>query len=554
MPGGDAGISLVAQAGIRAVAADVAVMSGYLSMSVPFLAAALAYGVGRATSLASSVLHVGQEAASAAAREGSTGNLSLGSTQLDSHRFATLEGRQVRTSAHVDTGRYTGYSPEGAAFTVAADGTAIADAGVATSRLPAAGIRLSESLAASHENRAAQSRTLGENFSAEAGMARTAAATDATAMVERHSRDVNVGTAHAHGVTESESLQAQNLSSHVDRLSEIGGITKDQAASLTAEASLGGGWGKVVRMGASGRASWRGQTIESEAFNRMQDYAEQHQVMDLWSQVSESSRRYSSATGESELASLDESFGANLTRMQRFEDRASASFQTSENWSAQASQVRAESQAIDRELGQPFFGWLSERPGGDGRPIGVGGAMRLATPQTPEEAETLREYAAEFVSERLPAPAAAGVASLPSRATYEDAREDLQDTQLPATGSAFEGWSQGARERAAQAAVPGDVDVAAAVSRGDTEAAMGGRTGERVERTRSTESAVEEGREAVESERSQPMGQQVLEEVPLIGGWLAGRLYGTARNDAPDAPLAGQPDSAARSTQGQESP
>ena len=180
-------------------------MSGYLSMSVPFLAAALAYGVGRATSLASSVLHVGQEAASAAAREGSTGNLSLGSTQLDTHRFATLEGRQVRTSAHVDTDRYTGYSPEGAAFTVAADGTAIADAGVATSRLPAAGIRLSESLAASHENRAAQSRTLGENFSAEAGMARTAAATDATAMVERHSRDVNVGTAHAHGVTESES-------------------------------------------------------------------------------------------------------------------------------------------------------------------------------------------------------------------------------------------------------------------------------------------------------------------------------------------------------------
>ena len=45
MPGGDIGISLVAQAGIRAVGSDVAVMSGYLSMSVPFLAAALAYRV-----------------------------------------------------------------------------------------------------------------------------------------------------------------------------------------------------------------------------------------------------------------------------------------------------------------------------------------------------------------------------------------------------------------------------------------------------------------------------------------------------------------------------
>ena len=31
------------------------------------------------------------------------------------------------------------------------------------------------------------------------------------------------------------------------------------------------------------------------------------------------------------------------------------------------------------------------------------------------------------------------------------------------------------------------------------------------------------------------MTQQVLEEVPVVGGWLAGRIYGTARNEAPDA-------------------
>ena len=82
MPGGDAGISLIAQAGIRAVASDVAVMSGYLSMSVPFLAAALAYGLSKATVLATSVLAVGQDAASAAAQEGTTGNISLAKRQL----------------------------------------------------------------------------------------------------------------------------------------------------------------------------------------------------------------------------------------------------------------------------------------------------------------------------------------------------------------------------------------------------------------------------------------------------------------------------------------
>ena len=541
MPGGDVGISLVAQAGIRAVAADVAVMSGYLSMSVPFLAAALAYGVGRATSLASSVLHVGQEAAIGAAREGSTGNLSLGSTQVDTHRYATLEGRQVRTSAQVDTGRYSGYTPKGAAYTVAADGTAIADAAVATSRLPAAGIRLSESLASSHESRAAQSRTVGENFSAEASAARSAAATDATAMVERHSRDVNVGTAHAHGVTESESSQAQALSGHMDRLSELAGITKDQAAVLTAEATLGGGWSKVVKVGASGAATWRGQTIESEAFNRLQDYAEEHRVMDLWSSVSEASRRYSTATGESEMASLEDSFGANLTRMRRFEDRASASFQTAESFSAQAAQVRAEAQAIDRELGQPFFAWLTEREGTDGRPIGVGGALRLATPQTPEEAETLREHAAAFVAGHYadrPGSDAVHAAGIPSRTEFEDRREALRTEGSGATATAHEGWAQDTRGRASAAGVPGDGDVgeAAARSRTETDTVMSDRGASRERRTDAAESAVEAGRTAVSEEREQPMAQQVLEEVPLIGGWLAGKFYGTATNTEPDPP------------------
>ena len=296
MPGGDVGISLVAQAGIRAVAADVAVMSGYLSMSVPFLAAALAYGLSKATVLATSVLAVGQDAASSAAHEGTTGNLSLANTSTDTHRYATLEGRQIRTSAHVDTDRYTGYAPAGAAFTVAGDGTPIADMGAATSRVPAAGVRLSESLSSHHEERAVEARSLARNWSVEAGQARNAAVTDATALVERYSHDVSTGEAHARGVTESEGTSVQALESHLEKMSETAGISKNQMAILTGEAKVGGGWDFIVRLGADGSATWRGQTIESEAWEEVKDYADQHQVSELWSQVSEASRRYSTAT------------------------------------------------------------------------------------------------------------------------------------------------------------------------------------------------------------------------------------------------------------------
>jgi len=536
MPGGDIGIALVSQAGIRAVATDVAVMSGYLSMSVPFLAAAIAFGVSRMTSLATSVLHVGQEAASAAAREGSTGNFSLGSTQVDTHRYATVEGRQIRTSAQVDDHRHTGFAAGGAAFTVTGDGTVVADAASATSRIPAAGVRLSQSLAASHEQRASEARNLSRQFSAEAGTARSAAVTDATRLGERYARDVSTGEAHALGVTESESAQVQALESHYERMAETAGIAKDQMAVLAAEARIGGGWNKVMKIGLDGSARWRGQTVESESWNRLREYAERHQVLDLASRVSEASRRYATQTGDSRHAGLEESLAANLSDLRRFEERASLARQESESWAEQAARVRSEAQSIDRALGQPFFAWLSEREGAGGRPLGAGGAIRVASPQTPEDAETLRQYAAAFIAERFPEPAGPDPASVPGRADYEAARDALGDAHARRTEAAHAGWSEGVRDRSREAGTPapGAVEAGAERARAATEGQMAAGAAEREGRRGGTGEEVRSGRTGVEAEIDKPLARHATESVPGVGGWLAGKLFGTAENEAPD--------------------
>ena len=537
MPGGDIGISLVAQAGIRAVASDVAVMSGYLSMSVPFLAAALAYGLSKATVLATSVLAVGQDAASSAAHEGTTGNLSLANTAYDSHRFATLEGRQIRTSAHVDAGRYTGYVPEGAAMTVTADGTVVADAGAATSRIPAAGVHLSESLAVSHETRAAEARGLSRQWSAEAGVARNAAVTDATGLIERYSHDVSTGEAFTRGVTESESSRAQELSSHMEKLAEAGGITREQAAALTGEASVGGGWDFIVKAKADGSAMWREQTFGRESWERVKDYARQHELTDLWSRVSEASRRYSTQTGMSEMASLDESLSANLTRMRSFQERAAFARQESETWSEQAAEVRSDAQSIGRDLSQPFFAWLSERPGTDGRAIGAAGAMRIALPQTAEEAEQLREYAAAFVAEKFPAPAGPDPSTVGGAAEYEGAAGEMRGAYGRETAAAYGGWSEGVRERAGDAGAPrpGETEIGAMEERVETktEQIMMGTAREARRTVTGQETA--EGRAGVAAQTDKPFERHATENLPVVGDWLAGQLFGTAKNAVPDA-------------------
>ena len=191
-------------------------------------------------------------------------------------------------------------------------------------------------------------------------------------------------------------------------------------------------------------------------------------------QLSEASRRYSTATGESEAASLDESVSANLTRMRRFEERASLARQESESWSEQAAQVRTQAQAIDRELGQPFFVWLSEREGADGRPIGAGAAVRIATPQTPEESETLREHAAAFVAERFPRPDGPDPATVGGEAEYGTARDTLSDSYARETAAAYGGWAEGVRDRAyvADAPIPGVVEAGALGARAETKADM----------------------------------------------------------------------------------
>ena len=553
MPGGDVGISLVAQAGIRAVAADVAVMSGYLSMSVPFLAAALAYGLSKATVLATSVLAVGQDAASSAAHEGTTGNLSLANTGYDTHRFATLEGRQIRTSAHVDTDRYTGYAPAGAGFTVTGDGTVVADAASATSRMPAGTVRLSEALATSHQTRAEEARGLSRQWSADAGVSRNAAVTDATNLMQRYSHDVSTGEAHARGVTESESAQVQALEAHYEKMSEIGGITKSQAAVLTGEAKIGGGFSKIVNLGAGGSAAWRGETIESDAWQRMRDYAESHQVTDLWSRVSEASRRWSTASGESEAAALEESLAANLTRMRSFQERASWARQESEMWSEQEAQVRSDAQAIERDLSQPFFAWLSERPGADGRPIGAAGATDLISVQTPEDLEQLREHAAAFIAEKFPAPAGPDPASVGGAAEYEAAAGKMRAAYGRETAAAYGGWAEAVRDRAGAAGTPrpGDVPEDAIREGARSETDMIVRGSAREAKAGVTRDDAREGRAGVAAEEGKAFEHHATENLPFIGGWLAGKLFGTAGNEAPDGPEyrlvdsgAGDPDEA----------
>ncbi|MEM9838019.1 MAG: conjugal transfer protein TraG N-terminal domain-containing protein [Pseudomonadota bacterium] len=121
-------ITLVTQAGIEAVHADIAMIAGYMTLMIPFVAGAIGKGAGTAFSgLSQTLLHPAQTAAQGAAREASTGNISLGSTSFDTHRFSSIDGNRMATSAFVDTGEATWNTPEGGRMRRSASGASIYD-------------------------------------------------------------------------------------------------------------------------------------------------------------------------------------------------------------------------------------------------------------------------------------------------------------------------------------------------------------------------------------------------------------------------------------------
>lgn len=98
--------------GLIATEQEIGATAGYLMMSVPFLSLAILFGARQMTSLATSMLNVGQGTAMEASRAAATGQIALSTVGMN-----TMNANQWLTSTNVDTGRLNGYFSSGGGFT-----------------------------------------------------------------------------------------------------------------------------------------------------------------------------------------------------------------------------------------------------------------------------------------------------------------------------------------------------------------------------------------------------------------------------------------------------
>ena len=538
MPGGDIGISLVAQAGIRAVASDVAVMSGYLSMSVPFLAAALAYGLSKATVLATSVLAVGQDAASSAAHEGTTGNLSLANTGYDTHRFATLEGRQIRTSAHVDTDRYTGYAPAGAGMTVTGDGTVVADAGAATSRIPAAGVRLSESLATSHETArgggpqplaalvggggpGAQRRRHRRDGADRALLPRCLDGEAYARGRHRERERPGAGAAIAHGEARGGGRDHPGAGGGADRRG-------DRRRGLGLHRQGEGG-----RLGHVARPDHRARVLGAREGLCRTAPGDRPLVAGLGSVAALLHRDRGERGGEPRREPVGEPHadahlpGTRLARALRIGELVGAGRPGALRRARPSSASSASPSSRGSRSGRARTGAPSAPPAPCASP-------RRRRRRTPSSSGNTPPRSSPSGSRRPPGRTpAASAARRNTRARRASCARRTRGRPPRPMGAG----RKGVRDRAyvAGAPIPGEVEAAALGERVETKTDMTMTGTAREARRTVTRDEAISGGAGVSVQTDKPFERHATENLPLVGDWLAGKLFGTARNAAPDA-------------------
>ena len=377
-------ITLVTQTGIETVHSDIAMIAGYMTLMVPFAAGALGRGAMAFAGLSQSFLHPAQMAAQSAARETSTGNMSLGNTSFDTHRFNSVDGNRMATSSFVDTGEGSWNTPEGGRMRMTAGGARVYDGMGAISR-GASHVDYQGGLSTALQSEASWSleqRDAAANRSSEARTALAHNVADLTwQMSEGRSFEDVTGYGQDTRMAESASKLLTNASRFAERFAEGKDTRVAMEAYIAASASKGVtvpllGSAKVE---AGGKASAAWEARRSEIYEAAREAVRTDGSQDTYDDVVSTFERGSSSESGQETNAWREAFAANLQESQtasRDLEHYQARSDAARNL---ASHIEREGSGFTANWDNAFLNHMASQDRGDGHVIGVNEAARRWT-------------------------------------------------------------------------------------------------------------------------------------------------------------------------------
>ncbi|WP_342075145.1 conjugal transfer protein TraG N-terminal domain-containing protein [Yoonia sp. SS1-5] len=406
--------------GVYSVGQDVAVMAGYLMMSIPFVAAAIFWGTQRMVGLATSMLAVSQSAAAETGREMATGNLAYANASVGNRTFRNLSmdnyarnnasydnvsANRTVTSPFTDTGRSSSYASDGSLITYNPNGTVGIDGG--SSRVnTATNIALGNSVVGSLRSQASEAMERGEAFRNSFEQTHNRLSSRTSSFMQSLQQGESFSNGRGLSISAEERETLSNSISVIDQFAEQHSVSRQTAFDV----------GLYAQAGVSGRALWANfsagvksnlqrRGVTQENFEAMITSAQSQNMDTAVSDLSRASREYSSSETGSLNTVGDKGFRDTIDDLSREARSAEVYRRASSSYSEAAD--RAQTQFVDNrvDLSAPFVDWMIDHKGMS--PTQAAGVLNGRS--SPEAAAALRSEFSDQYARAVTGPSIAPV-------------------------------------------------------------------------------------------------------------------------------------------------
>jgi len=398
---------------LASVNIDMAALAGYLTMSVPFLAAGLVKGM--VSVLNQSAQYVGgtlQTVTSGVAGEAVVGNISMGNTSFNTHQAYNTTANHTDTSGQFMAGGMSYQLPGGSIATVSPNGAQSINMGPSLSNLGFT-LDVASNTSTALTQQAQKSYEAGLNYQKSVGDSWASAYRNATDLTNLIGKAKNSGNTSSFNQNDSvvESL-AKNYDlaeqwgrSHNMVGSDATAFLNSVSANFGAGVSLGLGGGKGKKdtpFGISAGAGWnreasRGNSVtESALENSAKDYIEKSGYATNLQTAMSAIHDHHFSTNNEEAKHLSDSIGASMDQAHQFQQQATSSFQAAQRYSTEASMTQSNSATINDQATQAFTNYLLH-----GGAAGAGGQNYSAEDiehMRQHDPAKMRELAQNFIS------------------------------------------------------------------------------------------------------------------------------------------------------------
>ena len=395
---GHLGLTLSTQAGLAQVNADVAGLAGYLSLSIPLLAAGIVNGMMSVfTQAAQYIAGVTQSAAAGAAGEAIAGNLSLGNTNLSNHSSFNTSANHFDTDTRVSSGAYTYQTAGGSTLSIMPDGSTVMNNQGALSSLGttvnlAYAIRSLASEQADTSYAAALSHTHAYSDSVSSGI-RSLYELSAHASTNESSGDSSSVTVSGGASTAlSEFKQMTDRFAHDHNVSSETALRVLGAAYISAKIGSPGSGISAFSVEGGGRAELDASASSQDRllYSSAQEYIQNTQFSQTMDHairgVQEHSYRTQNETGQR----LVDNVGSSFDRAEQARHDMMSNYQQAQTYRKAASVAEENAASINSSANQQFFEYLQNK-------TGYASEIEKMMVHHPEKAQA---YAKQFIQDK----------------------------------------------------------------------------------------------------------------------------------------------------------